>query len=504
MRFCWLLAIVVLGVNFSCTQRRYQEESYLWLQQVDSLMEHNSQAAWDTLQNLNPDKLSRQNQAYFNLLYTISGDKCYRHFANDSVIRISYEFYKQSSDYVNYARSAFYRGLVYARNDSNDPHSFLFMTEAKQVCDTYAISDEFELQGHILFYLGEYYLVNLDYEQAGLLLRQAATFYEKSESVTNYVLAQIHYVSALLNQNKELEAFATLHLLESDTSLSDTLRYSIFDMVAGYFSVAGNYEKEGEYRTKKIAIGNRLHLPYHKIPRYSSDARYFYRVRQLDSALFFAHKLEEALQADSLALNQYKQYNLLSLIYQENREFEKALQSKQKAYSLREQFYETDSLHHPAPERPWIVEVAHIPWPIYLFMGLSLAGLLVVFLLVRHLYCLKRTREMEIANYKRILLDVASQLSSNMDQWSSAAQDLQDRDSKIHMRDLGKHCLEVYRELILTSIQTAFGNPNNPNTLKFIVPLLKEKGFSNKEIASLLCVQESSVRTALARIENPS
>lgn len=88
------LLFSVSFILFSCGKKQ-DEDIRMRLQTWDAMIDSVPKQVSDSLKQLNPEKLSRDNRAYYSLMTTIADDKNYTTFTNDSLITYAREYYEQ-------------------------------------------------------------------------------------------------------------------------------------------------------------------------------------------------------------------------------------------------------------------------------------------------------------------------------------------------------------------------------------------------------------------------
>ena len=93
-----------------CTCANYQDKEIALkkLEQLESLIDVSPGIVLDSLNAIDPARLSASDKSYYGLLKTIAADKAHYVFENDSTISASVEWYSSGKDYYNYARALLY------------------------------------------------------------------------------------------------------------------------------------------------------------------------------------------------------------------------------------------------------------------------------------------------------------------------------------------------------------------------------------------------------------
>lgn len=109
-----LLAGLLLCVYCSCTQHGQMQR----MQYAYSFLNTAPDSALNLLTQIDREKLSQEETAYYNLVYTMAQDKSGLDVDKDSLLGFSYNYYKVRPDDSLYAKCMFYTGKYYLLNDS--------------------------------------------------------------------------------------------------------------------------------------------------------------------------------------------------------------------------------------------------------------------------------------------------------------------------------------------------------------------------------------------------
>ena len=125
--------IFMFFICFSCNVQK-DNDDYLHLSKLDLLIDSIPNQVSDSLKAMSVNDFSRENRAYYNLLKTISDDKTYFNFTNDSLINNVVDYYQtQDPKNKNYIRSLIYQGVVRTRMGVYDSTVFEPLKEANLI-----------------------------------------------------------------------------------------------------------------------------------------------------------------------------------------------------------------------------------------------------------------------------------------------------------------------------------------------------------------------------------
>jgi len=159
---------------FSGCHRERNKADSKRLNNLDSLLNIQSQVIPDSLKAINPKRLSSYNRAYYQLLDVIAKDKTCYNFTSDSLINTTVKtlsHYKKEFP-RNYARALMYQGLVRYRMGTTDSTAY------QPLKDALSFFNSNDKQSTINKCLCYYYLGELHY--AGGSLNISSSYYLQS------------------------------------------------------------------------------------------------------------------------------------------------------------------------------------------------------------------------------------------------------------------------------------------------------------------------------------
>ena len=270
------LLIVVL---FSCQgKKRYLDQ----LVAIDSLLVSRPDTAYTLLSSLDSRALSRSDEMYYNLLYTIASDKVYVTFQDDSLIATTTNRSSFKRDPYKQFRANLYRGLVKFRINEYDSLGYYYLLKAEDVCKQRAIPDD-TYKRLLYCYLADYNKKYAQYEMAEFYFlkeRKLLNLWGDREQICEN---DIGLFWTYYGQGKLEEMAKIVHTYETmEDSLSDFYLMGIYNAQTAFYYRTGAYEKTIE-SGKKEGI---LRLQHKEgIKNYYLVARSYYSLNQPDSAM---------------------------------------------------------------------------------------------------------------------------------------------------------------------------------------------------------------------------
>lgn len=213
----YLVLFVVSILAISC----YKNHQMANIEEVFALCETNPDSALYILNKMNKHDLPEKELPAFCLAYTMAQDKSGLDVDDDSLIRIAYNAYANSSDTRFYSQSQYYMGKFYALRDS---------IEKAITCFTQSIESATHLQDTALQCLALERLssmtVAFDRDKALRLARSAESLYShySGRKLSNHVFFSLQTAYCLtmsdsLQQSLQVVRNALIHAIGSKDSL---------------------------------------------------------------------------------------------------------------------------------------------------------------------------------------------------------------------------------------------------------------------------------------------
>ncbi len=124
------------------------------LVEIDRVLQISPTAALDSLSGWIYLPMSKDNEAYFDLLLTIAQHKNNIHIANDSLIAVASRYYQHSHNSQNKARAYFYHGVVRYLLSPDDTIAHRMMQQASFIVEQDKVEDD-KLNALLYAYLGK-------------------------------------------------------------------------------------------------------------------------------------------------------------------------------------------------------------------------------------------------------------------------------------------------------------------------------------------------------------
>lgn len=262
------------------------------LSAIDTILQYNPSAALDSLSSVKQDKLADgKTKAYYYLLLTIAQHKTNQVFASDSAIAVAKEWYEKEDDCRDKARAFFYYGLVtHLASGENDTTALQYMKRAISILEDQSISDD-RLKALSFSYCGRINDRAMNYEEAISFYQKAINEESRLGNNKNLLFNYCDYLICLVKSHNKLEAQRALLSLDSLSACCPDIRLS--------------------------AINN------------AKTIYYLHSDKNLDSAYYYCMKWTP------LSLDNGAKYKLLATICRERGDIQNAITYEQAAYSMR-------------------------------------------------------------------------------------------------------------------------------------------------------------------------
>lgn len=212
------------------------------LKRIDSFIESEPEKAMGQLEMIRHDVMSRQDSAYYALLYTQAQIKCGIEVASDSLIESAYTFYGHGDSGDLKKRTYFYRAKIsYNGGDLRGAMRDIMVSYniSKDSDDSYWIAKSAELIGDILY---DAY----NYGQSELYTLEAVENYKKADKTANHRYALCDLASTYLNQDKDRDAIILLdsirYVVAGEKPFDSALNEYIMSAMNSAFLKVGRFE----------------------------------------------------------------------------------------------------------------------------------------------------------------------------------------------------------------------------------------------------------------------
>ena len=332
--FIFIAVAAATAVLFISCNERENGEIHKILTQWDNLLEKNPEAISDSLKTIDPQTLSRENRAYYNLLKTISDDKTYFEFKNDSLINRVVDYYDLHEPYSNnYIRALTYKGIVRTRMGITDSTVYEPLKKADHIFHTQKAPDP--ATGYILHYfLGNTHYYNGNFELAGKYFQETLLNAKlKNDSLHIFDAYLAIYWNEMMRRNLD----NSKKYLDSLSTFYDTLpnkRYFVLNAYSVYYEANGQYEKALECDKLRLSLAP-IQKDIDVSSLYFVISDRYHGLNQLDSAMLYGQIAIENIVDEDKKEN-YLLYENVAKIAEKQQNYLLANTYRQRAFALYE------------------------------------------------------------------------------------------------------------------------------------------------------------------------
>ena len=267
-----------------CACRRTYESKRSDFLRFEQLMPHDPDSVLSSLQTIDPEQLSRGEQAWYYLLKTEAEDKLYRDHTTDSLIAFARDYYASTGDIPRLAKAFYLSGRIHTDWKEWERATEEFL-KAKELTEE---SEDWGLKGRIEEYLGYVNRHNDLQEKALSYYKKAYSYYLQDGDKTNiaYALRGIGIVYWSLGEKDS--SFVTLKkaLTIAEGVNDGDLKADLYRRIGFLYMKERRYEEAYEYICKAIANSKGNGSIY-----YSSLCEIFLCANKIDSLYIYAQKI---------------------------------------------------------------------------------------------------------------------------------------------------------------------------------------------------------------------
>ena len=333
--FIYIAIAAAAAVLFISCNGRENGEIHKILTQWDNLLEKNPEAISDSLKTIDPQPLSRENRAYYNLLKTISDDKTYFEFTSDSLINRVVDYYHLHEPYSNnYIRALTYKGIVRTRMGVTDSTVYEPLKKADHIFHTQKNPDP--ATGYILHYfMGNTHYYNGNFELAGKYFQ---------ESLHNAKLKNdsLHIFDAYLaiywNEMRQTDFDAGKKYVDTLSLFFDKIpdkNHLILNAQSVYYEATKEFEKALECDKKLLTLTKSQKEDIDFSSLYFAVSDRYNTLNQLDSAMFYGQIALENI-VDEANKGNYLLYENVANIAEKQQNYLLANTYRQSAFTMYE------------------------------------------------------------------------------------------------------------------------------------------------------------------------
>lgn len=267
-----------------CSCRRTNESKRSDFLRFEQLMPSNPDSVLSSLQTIDPEQLSRGEQAWYYLLKTEAEDKLYRDHTTDSLIAFARDYYASTGDIPRLAKAFYLSGRIHTDWKEWERATEEFL-KAKELTEE---SEDWGLKGRIEEYLGYVSWKNDLDETALSYYKQAYRYYLHTNDSVDIAYALKGIGNAWGSLKQMDSTFLTLEKALKIAEKTDEwqLKAELYRRIGFLYRKKRNYKTSEEYTRKAIAISIDVPVLY-----YTDLCDLFLETNQYDSIYIYAQKV---------------------------------------------------------------------------------------------------------------------------------------------------------------------------------------------------------------------
>ena len=267
-----------------CACRRTYESKRSDFLRFEQLMPHDPDSVLSSLQTIDPEQLSRGEQAWYYLLKTEAEDKLYREHTTDSLIAFARDYYASTGDIPRLAKAFYLSGRIHTDWKEWERATEEFL-KAKELTEE---SEDWGLKGRIEEYLGYVSWKNDLDETALSYYKQAYSYYLRTNNNVDIAYALKGMGNAWGSLKQMDSTFLTLEKALKIAEKTDEwqLKAELYRRIGFLYREKRNYKTSEKYTRKAIAISIDVPVLY-----YTDLCNLYLQTNQYDSIYVFAQKI---------------------------------------------------------------------------------------------------------------------------------------------------------------------------------------------------------------------
>ena len=408
------------------------------LSEAEKVMTEYPDSALKLLQSIpNPEGLTGQAQADYALLYSQALDKNYIDTANDSLIQIAVDYYKDRSDVKAKFYAYYYLGRVYFNGNRLDQATLAFMNAEQEV---EALGDDYAA-GLLYTEMGDIYREYYDFPKALDCYQQSTRYYEKAGKYQHKLwgrLSQSAVYDAMGEKQKCYDLLCNIMSEAKHIGYSQMIRFCLGDLIIMslkmerkadalnfYKELKENYSMEGFTPSFYASLG----VLQARENNYSDAQTYLEKAWGLseivNDSIFVHHKASEIYLAQQKYEKAYSE--LENCVLLQNKEMLKAL--RQPVLTVQKEFLETELAY-----KQYRIKMERLVY--------TLVGIIVVFVAVFVVSILRKKLKKQEKVYQQKLADLQAEALEREQQLRAYTQELETK-SAFSRKDIERLTLEL-------------------------------------------------------------
>lgn len=408
------------------------------LSEAEKVMTEYPDSALKLLQSIpNPERLTGSAQARYALLYSQALDKNYIDAANDSLIQIAVDYYKDRSDVKAKFYAYYYLGRVHVNGNRLDQATLAFMNAEQEV---EALGDDYAA-GLLYSEMGDIYREYYDSPKALDCYQRATNCYENAGKFQHKLwgqLTQSAVYDAMGEKQKCYDLLCNIMSEAKNIGYSQMIRFCLGDLIIMslkmerkadalnfYKELKENYSMEGFTPSFYASLG----VLQARENNYSDAQTYLEKAWGLseivNDSIFVHHKASEIYLAQQKYEKAYSE--LENCVLLQNKEMLKAL--RQPVLTVQKEFLETELAY-----KQYRIKMERLVY--------TLVGIIVVFVAVFVVSILRKKLKKQEKVYQQKLADLQMEALEREQQLRAYTQELETK-SAFSRHDIERLTLEL-------------------------------------------------------------
>lgn len=475
----------------------------------------------DSLATISTQKLSKETEAYYNLLLTIVRNKANVPFSNDSLIARATDTYRDATtSRYNYVRSLFYQGAVRYEINTRDSTVYKLAKKAEEVYDNNHLADD-KLLSMIYNQLGNACHNHDLFEEGVNYYKKALVLFEDRGELYNIATIKCNLIYSYISLQKTQEVWDLIQTFPEMYRL--TFARKLTDCLSMYYKLMGDIEKSIYYKkVHATKYGGTAGIPY-----LYSLANSYYRMENKDSSLVYLNALFDSLQHSNNP-NKWRYYQVASDMYFDYALFQRSKMCTDSAFAAindnqQQAILEVEKKYDMFQKDTQIKEARQRSTLFFILSGTLLLALLFVISFFTQYRKNRRTEiqlnqaevsnlEMEKRNLElttKILLITCKTVPTVISSMGALVKQntLSSKEEYNQYVQARKSIEKTYRDQLMTFLADEIVGGNNHlilsdglTTQECIINHLCQEHFSNDEIALFFNTTPDAIRVARYRI----
>lgn len=305
--------IVFLILLFSGCDRKRDKLVYARLQQWDTLLERHPEMVLDSLQAIEPEKLSQGNKAYLNLLKTIASDKTYTEFSSDSLITETEHYYsKNQRGSILHIRSLVYRSIVGVRMGYIDTTTYIPLKNAKRFFTASKVNNS--SAGYLInYHLGDMHDNHSNLIEANHYFMESLRFARMENNKTHIFDAYTALFWNEMTREDTVKGKMYLDKLLAFENISRQEEYNQLNMQSAYYHTQGNYNLSLQLEKQMLPLIPYLLYQVDESRTLFSISINYKKLNKVDSAMYYGLQAIQQIKDSTYKSNYLLYQNIVDI-----------------------------------------------------------------------------------------------------------------------------------------------------------------------------------------------